>query len=102
MPHVLNIEQTGGVPEGAVYVGRSKKWGDPFWGNPFLLNKTGSNRNKIIREYERWLCDTPDGRKRLRRIGELTGKDLICHCAPEPCHADVLLRYANPHAIEGE
>jgi hypothetical protein len=26
---------------------------------------------------------------------ELKGKDLICFCAPKPCHADVLLEIAN-------
>ncbi|GAG87489.1 unnamed protein product, partial [marine sediment metagenome] len=27
---------------------------------------------------------------------ELKGKDLVCWCAPLPCHADVLLELANP------
>ena len=26
---------------------------------------------------------------------ELKGKDLVCWCAPQPCHADVLLEIAN-------
>ena len=26
---------------------------------------------------------------------ELKGKDLICWCAPERCHAEILLKYAN-------
>lgn len=26
---------------------------------------------------------------------ELKGKDLVCWCAPKPCHADVLLEIAN-------
>ena len=26
---------------------------------------------------------------------ELRGKDLVCWCAPQRCHADVLMKYAN-------
>ena len=28
-------------------------------------------------------------------VSELKGKDLVCWCSPEPCHGDVLLKYAN-------
>jgi hypothetical protein len=28
-------------------------------------------------------------------LHELRGKDLVCWCAPKPCHGDVLLRLAN-------
>ena len=31
-----------------------------------------------------------------RDITELRGKDLVCWCAPLPCHADILLELANP------
>jgi hypothetical protein len=30
----------------------------------------------------------------LQALHELKGKDLICWCAPERCHADVLLELA--------
>ena len=32
----------------------------------------------------------------IQCIGELSGKNLACWCAPQPCHGHVLLRYANP------
>jgi hypothetical protein len=32
----------------------------------------------------------------MAALSELRGKDLICWCAPEACHADVLLELANP------
>ena len=35
-------------------------------------------------------------------LDELTGKNLICHCAPEKCHADVLLRLANENPFTQE
>jgi hypothetical protein len=31
----------------------------------------------------------------MAALPELRGKDLICWCAPKPCHADVLLDLAN-------
>jgi Domain of unknown function (DUF4326) len=32
----------------------------------------------------------------MSALHELCGKDLICWCAPEACHADVLAALANP------
>jgi hypothetical protein len=31
----------------------------------------------------------------LRALDELRGRDLVCFCAPLPCHGDLLLRLAN-------
>lgn len=74
------------MPEGAVYVGRPTKWGNPFAGTnaakkyAMLLTLGGT-------------CKTL---KVLRSLGELTGKDLVCWCPlDKPCHADVLLELAN-------
>jgi hypothetical protein len=34
----------------------------------------------------------------MAALHELRGKDLICWCAPERCHADVLIELVNdPH-----
>lgn len=91
MPNVLNICR-GGVPEGAVYVGRNKQYGDPKWGNPFKITLS-RDRDQAIFLYEDWIYH------RVRR-GQLDpeglrGRDLACHCAPLRCHAEVLLRLAN-------
>ena len=67
----------------AVYVGRPTKWG-----NPFVIGRDG-DRAEVIRRYRLWI-----GTQRLD-ARELAGKDLVCWCAPEPCHADVLLEMAN-------
>jgi Domain of unknown function (DUF4326) len=91
MPKVLNF-RTDGCPEGSVYIGRVARgdWRQSKWHNPFVEGKDGT-RAEVIAKYERYLCDSP-----LRQeIGELKGKDLVCWCAPLPCHGDVLLRYAN-------
>jgi hypothetical protein len=90
MPKVLN-KRAVGIPKDAVYIGRGR---GSKWGNPFVIDKDGS-RADVIEQYERWLCDSPEGQRLLGRIGELRGRDLVCWCAPEACHGDVLLRLAN-------
>lgn len=84
MPKVLN-QRTDGRPDGAVYIGRPSKWG-----NPFVIGKDGT-RAEVVAKYERWLCESGPG----SQVGELRGKDLVCWCAPLACHGDVLLRLAN-------
>ena len=110
MPKRIQRKRTKGwrMPEGAVYVGRPTRWG-----NPFIIDGTGV----FSRDTDDWWTAT-DARQcavdmfalhtgplglyeynddtlvDLRR--ELAGKDLACWCAlDQPCHADVLLRIAN-------
>lgn len=75
------------VPAGAVYIGR----GGPY-GNPFVIGRDG-DRDQVIALYTEWIRTQPDLLARVRR--ELRGKDLVCFCAPCPCHGDVLLKLAN-------
>jgi hypothetical protein len=88
MPVVLNVRDKASWPTGGyvVYVGRPT-----VWGNPFVIGRDGT-RAEVIAAYEAWLVETGliEAAKR-----ELRGHDLACHCAPLPCHADVLLRIAN-------
>ena len=83
---VLN-KRTDIIPLDAVYVGRPSKWG-----NIYAIGKDG-NRTEVILKYADWLvmmiCE---GRI---DISQLAGKDLVCWCAPLPCHADILLKLAN-------
>lgn len=72
------------APEDAVYVGRPTKWG-----NPFLVETLG--REKAVEAYRDYLLRSG----LIAEIGELRGKDLVCWCAPEACHADVLIELAN-------
>ncbi len=74
-------------PKDAVYVGRPTKWG-----NPYLINERQS-RADAIRRYRNDLEASPILVAEVKR--ELRGKDLICWCAPLPCHADILLEIAN-------
>lgn len=50
------------------------------------------NRLAVIAQHERWLADQ---HHLLRALDELRGRDLVCFCAPSPCHGDLLLRLAN-------
>ena len=77
------------------YVGRPSPLG-----NQFVIGRDGT-REEVIRLYRTWLwnqmlvrANPPRARreilhlrKELEIMGELT---LVCWCAPEPCHADVI------------
>lgn len=77
-------------PEGAVIVTRPSKWG-----NPYRVGAEGAA--DALWRFEAWLNGTPEGR-RLKKAAraELKGRVLCCWCKiGDPCHADVLLHYAN-------
>jgi hypothetical protein len=74
------------APNGAVYIGRPTKWG-----NPFVIGRDGT-REDVISKYENWVVTQP---QLMSALHELRGKDLVCFCAPQACHGDVLLRLAN-------
>lgn len=87
-PRILNRHVIKTTPEGAVYIGRPSKWG-----NPFVVDRDGT-REEVITKYRDWLFTSrPDLRLDSRR--ELRGRDLVCWCSPLPCHGDVLLEVAN-------
>ncbi len=78
-------------PKDAVYVGRPSTWG-----NPFKIGGSGVDsidREKAVELYRKWLecrlAIEPDF------LVPLKGQDLVCWCAPKPCHADLLLELAN-------
>lgn len=81
MPRVLN-RRTDEIPADAVYVGR----GSPH-GNPYRIGRDGS-RAACIMKFEQNVLPDLD-------VSGLRGRDLVCYCAPLPCHADPILRKAN-------
>lgn len=82
---ILN-QKVHGTPRGAVYVGRPSKFG-----NPFDVKTYG--RGKCIELYREWIKTQP---LLIKEIEKLKGKDLVCWCWPEPCHAEVIMQIANP------
>lgn len=86
MAKVLN-KYKDEIPKGAVYVGRPTKFGNPF---PMA---TKEDRGVVVQKYREYVQQNPELIKAIKK--ELCGKDLVCFCAPLPCHADILLEIAN-------
>lgn len=112
------------MPEGAVYVGRGSKWGNPFKLIGDMIYVDAGHRRKMLSKY---VCYYQDGghtveevvklfrdmlmnlnshevedeiKKKFRymrdTIKDLQGKKLACWCAEgQCCHADSLIELAN-------
>ena len=68
------------------------------WGNPFPLRKEAgpAERREVIEQYREYLANAIDsGKVDPGRLAKLDGKALACHCAPQPCHGDVLSQAAS-------
>ena len=64
------------------------------WGNKFIIGRDGT-REEVIEKHRVWLWrEIRAGRVTLAELAELHEKRLGCHCAPEACHGDTLLRAA--------
>ena len=116
-PRRIQRRRTKGwrMPEGAVYVGRPTRWGNPFvvsqgfaaeravalfsytahgiWVPHACLDEVDSAQ--AYRAHWAWLERLGGHPVELARA-ELRGRDLACWCPLDaPCHADVLLEIAN-------
>ena len=83
----MKVYKKGSAPDNAVYIGRGSKWG-----NPYVIGKDG-DRAEVIEKYrvwayQKWVEDQGYG---IDWLEPLKGKDLVCFCAPQACHGDVLL-----------
>jgi len=84
MTNIIHIrDKTGSSDE--VYIGRGSKWG-----NPFRIG--GWSREDVIAKYA---LHIKRQKHLLRDLHELKGKNLVCYCAPQACHGDVLKKLAN-------
>lgn len=108
-PQRIQRKRTKGwrMPEGAVYVGRGSRWGNPFpigstgW---IPVDSTGvwskDPHEPLTREQAvqcfRYTTEFT-AREHPGFYEVLRGKTLACWCPlDKPCHADVLLEVANP------
>lgn len=74
------------------YIGR----GSPL-GNPFPITLLAS-REQVIRQYRDWLEQQIELKNwtvineldRLAEIAQQGDLNLVCFCAPKPCHGDVI------------
>ena len=90
--HIKGGFSNGRVFRHSVYIGRGR--GSKF-GNPYLVSKGG--RDSAIAKFELLVDSDPKFRALIRK--ELRGKNLVCWCAPLPCHGDILLEIANKKAL---
>ena len=79
------------MPEGAIYVGRPSRWGNPFRiGAPDRFSNV-SSVEESVRLFRALITAVPD----RFDVAPLRGHDLVCWCPlDQPCHADVLLELA--------
>jgi hypothetical protein len=71
-----------------VYIGRPSKWG-----NPFVIGKDGT-RQDVIEKYRAYALATFSEAE----LETLRGQDLVCWCAPQACHGDVLIELVKENA----
>lgn len=105
MPERVQLSRAKGwrMPANTVKVDRTT-----VWGNPFIVGQHGT-RAECVEKLELLLCgylaisEPNAGHQQLyldrarRDIAKLRGRNLACWCPKDsPCHADLLLRAANP------
>lgn len=124
MPQRIQRKRAKGwrMPEGAVYVGRPTKWGNPWsvkgYYNAGYTGSLAEAAAACVENFRAWMTRTrsswsgdvpggplkhPDGSVRFEPVdvSPLRGKDLACWCPlpapgePDVCHAAVLLELAN-------
>ncbi len=76
-----------------VYIGRSGKGFNGYFGNPFRRNlndSIGSTLNK----YEQYLKNRINNDLEFRNnVKNLNGKTLVCFCKTKKCHGYILIKY---------
>ena len=101
-PKRIQRKRTKGwkMPDGAIYVGRGSKWGNPFKVMEIYVQPNSEeihlDAKQAVNLYDQLIniYGKPITKKEI--IDELKGKDLACWCKDgDPCHADVLLKIAN-------
>lgn len=105
-PVVLNIKHPGvrerldaGDPA-LVYCGRGNKYygrTESIWANPYTMGRDG-NRAQVIAKYRAYIQTKPE---LMSRLPELKDKEaLVCFCAPDRCHCEVLIELMNAPVTE--
>lgn len=86
------------MPDNTVSVTRPGKWGNPFKVGTVIRDPMTGEAIKTLKDIDEVLTWYRNYLKyRQVDVSELKGKNLACFCKEgEPCHADVLLKLANP------
>jgi hypothetical protein len=91
-PKRIQRKRTKGwrMPEGAVYVGRGSKWGNPYTVSGAITAE------RAVEMYQDYLRRAPNQAEVQSGLADLRGRDLACWCRLDAtCHADALLELAN-------
>lgn len=83
----MNVYKKGNAPIGSVYIGRGSSWG-----NPFRIGIDGT-RAEVIHKFRLYAIQKLAKEKDW--LVPLVGKDLVCYCAPMPCHGNVIIELIN-------
>lgn len=86
MPRVLNHHRDC-IPAGAVWIMRPGRLG-----NRWIIGVNCKTRSEAIANFE---IDAREDPALMGLIKACRGKDVVCCCAPKPCHGDVIVRLAN-------
>lgn len=90
MSRIINLKhEPGAVADGAARIDRRTPWG-----NPFVIGRDGGRREVVARYRADLWRRIRAGDVALDALAALHGRDLACHCAPLPCHGEVLARAA--------
>ena len=78
-----------------VYIGRAGKGESGYFGNPFPL-KNYKNRVECMEAFKKYFYDRIENDEEYRnKIMELKDKILVCFCAPQLCHGNLIVEYLN-------
>ena len=73
------------IPANTTYIGKGS-----YWEKDTRIGGDTS-RAEALEQHKQ---DLANDLEKLRRIDELQGMDLLCFCAPRPCHGDILVELA--------
>lgn len=72
-----------------LYIGREWRWlPESKWQNPFHIGRDG-DRAAVLLKYEQRIRSRPD---LMADLHELDDEVLGCHCRPDDCHGDILIK----------
>jgi hypothetical protein len=86
--------------EGGVYIGRAvprRGLKKSMFANPYKEGLDG-DRDEVILQYRQWFYRQLPVSAFRRAVEQLRGKMLVCWCAPERCHGDVIREYLDETA----
>lgn len=88
LPRIYNRWVDTDIPATAVLVDRTTPFGNPFkasiWGQAGAVVK-----------FREWINEPEQTELRALGVEHLRGRDLICWCWPQRCHAEVWREIAN-------